>query len=215
MMLSWLHRRPTLLGMATGAVAGLVAITPAAGFVSPVMAIPIGAGATAVCYYSMLFRMKRRIDESLDVWAVHGVGGTWGALATGILFGLSPLSLRFWDPGSAQNWSRLYVPGKRAEMFARVESQIPQQSKVASTDHIHPRFTHHLRSYDYSKYPRAVNDNKPGAPPDADYIVIDTQHYYSEIKSSEQIPELRDHPSEWELLPDVTEGYFIVLKRVK
>jgi Amt family ammonium transporter len=84
MMLSWLHRRPTVLGTVTGAVAGLVAITPAAGFVSPLMGIPIGIGAAVVCYYCMLFRTKRRVDESLDVWAVHGMGGIWGALATGI-----------------------------------------------------------------------------------------------------------------------------------
>lgn len=84
MILSWIHRRPTLLGIVTGAVAGLVAITPAAGFVSPLMGIPIGVGAAVVCYYCMLFRMRRHIDESLDVWAVHGMGGTWGALATGI-----------------------------------------------------------------------------------------------------------------------------------
>ncbi len=83
MVLSWIYRRPTLLGTATGAVAGLVAITPAAGFVTPMAGIPIGAGAAVICYYAMLFRMKR-IDESLDVWAVHGMGGTWGALATGI-----------------------------------------------------------------------------------------------------------------------------------
>jgi Amt family ammonium transporter len=83
MVMDWIYRRPTLLGTATGAVAGLVAITPAAGFVSPVMGIPIGIGAAVVCYYCMLFRMKR-IDESLDVWAVHGMGGTWGAIATGI-----------------------------------------------------------------------------------------------------------------------------------
>jgi len=84
MVMDWIYRRPTLIGTATGAVAGLVAITPAAGFVSPVMGIPIGIGAAVVCYYCMLFRMKRHIDESLDVWAVHGMGGTWGALATGI-----------------------------------------------------------------------------------------------------------------------------------
>lgn len=83
MVMDWVYRRPTLLGTATGAVAGLVAITPAAGFVSPIMGIPIGIGAAVVCYYCMLFRMKR-IDESLDVWAVHGTGGTWGAIATGI-----------------------------------------------------------------------------------------------------------------------------------
>ncbi len=84
MVLDWIYRRPTMLGTATGAVAGLVAITPAAGFVSPMMGIPIGIGAAAVCYYCMLFRMRRQIDESLDVWAVHGMGGTWGAIATGI-----------------------------------------------------------------------------------------------------------------------------------
>ncbi len=60
---------------------------------------------------------------------------------------------------------------------------------------------------------RAVNNNKPGAPPDTDYIVIDTQHYYSAIKRPDQIPEYRDHPDQWELLPDTTDGYFIVLKR--
>jgi Amt family ammonium transporter len=85
MLLSWIHRRPSLLGAATGAVVGLVAITPAAGFVSPVMGIPIGVGAAVACYYAMLLRARKMgIDESLDVWACHGIGGTWGALATGI-----------------------------------------------------------------------------------------------------------------------------------
>ena len=89
MLLGWRHRRPTLLGAATGAVAGLVAITPAAGFVPPLAGIPIGIGAAGVCYYFMLWRMKRRIDDSLDVFAVHGIGGIWGALATGIFASLA------------------------------------------------------------------------------------------------------------------------------
>ena len=85
MVLSWIYKRPSVLGLATGAVVGLVAITPAAGFVSPVMGIFIGAGAAAVSYYMMLFRAKRmKVDESLDVWACHGIGGTFGALATGL-----------------------------------------------------------------------------------------------------------------------------------
>ncbi|HXX59416.1 MAG TPA: ammonium transporter, partial [Dehalococcoidales bacterium] len=84
MMLSWIFRRPSLLGVVTGAVAGLVAITPAAGFVQPIMAIPIGIGVALLCYFMMVLRMKSNIDESLDVWAVHGMGGTWGALATGL-----------------------------------------------------------------------------------------------------------------------------------
>ncbi len=84
MILGWINRRPSALGVATGAVAGLVAITPAAGFVHPIVGIAIGAGASIVGYYCILWRTRRGIDESLDVWAVHGMGGLWGALATGI-----------------------------------------------------------------------------------------------------------------------------------
>lgn len=84
-LLSWRQRRPTLIGAATGAVAGLVAITPAAGFVIPIAGIPIGIGAAVVCYYALLFmKTKLHFDDSLDVFAVHGVGGIFGALATGI-----------------------------------------------------------------------------------------------------------------------------------
>ena len=84
MALGWFYRRPSALGVATGVIAGLVAITPAAGFVDPMAGIPIGIVASLVCYYCMLLRTRRGIDESLDVWAVHGMGGIWGALATGI-----------------------------------------------------------------------------------------------------------------------------------
>ncbi|MDO9097573.1 MAG: ammonium transporter [Candidatus Methanoperedens sp.] len=83
-LLSWYNKRPSVLGTATGAVVGLVAITPASGFVTPLAAIVIGAVAAVLSYYAMLFRMKRNVDESLDVWACHGIGGTWGAIATGI-----------------------------------------------------------------------------------------------------------------------------------
>ncbi len=96
MVLSWIYRRPSVLGLATGAVVGLVAITPAAGFVSPIMGIPIGAGAAAASYYMMLFRAKRmNVDESLDVWACHGVGGTFGALITGVFATVSVNSAGF------------------------------------------------------------------------------------------------------------------------
>ncbi len=85
MVLGWIHRRPSVLGAATGAVVGLVAITPAAGFVQPWAAIPIGAIASIISYYVMVWRSKaNRVDESLDVFACHGMGGAWGALATGI-----------------------------------------------------------------------------------------------------------------------------------
>jgi Amt family ammonium transporter len=85
MVISWLHRRPTVLGTVTGAVVGLVAITPAAGFVQPLAAIPIGGIAAIISYYGMLLlKMKLGFDDSLDVFACHGLGGIWGALATGI-----------------------------------------------------------------------------------------------------------------------------------
>jgi Amt family ammonium transporter len=84
MTLSWLNGRPASLGFASGAVAGLVAITPAAGYVDPLAALAIGAVAGAVCYTAMLLRIRKGLDESCDCWSVHGVGGVWGALATGI-----------------------------------------------------------------------------------------------------------------------------------
>jgi Amt family ammonium transporter len=85
MVISWIHRRPSVLGTATGAVVGLVAVTPAAGFINPIAAIPIGAIGALISYYAIIWRSKRlNVDESLDVMACHGIGGTWGAIATGI-----------------------------------------------------------------------------------------------------------------------------------
>jgi Amt family ammonium transporter len=84
--IEWLHHgRPTVLGAATAAVAGLVAITPACAFVAPVGAIWIGAGSAVVCYVAVaLVKPALGYDDSLDVFGVHGIGGTWGALATGL-----------------------------------------------------------------------------------------------------------------------------------
>ena len=84
-MLSWaLAGKPSAVGVAAGAVAGLVAITPAAGFVDVMPALAIGVGAGLFCYGAVQFRIKMRLDDSLDVVGVHGVGGAWGAFATGI-----------------------------------------------------------------------------------------------------------------------------------
>jgi len=84
MLASWAKGKPSSLGIVSGAVAGLVAITPASGFVGPISAIVIGGIAGVLCYRMLLFRVKKGLDESLDAWAVHGMGGLWGALATGI-----------------------------------------------------------------------------------------------------------------------------------
>jgi Amt family ammonium transporter len=83
--IEWRHRgNPTTLGAASGAVAGLVAITPAAGFVSPMAAVIIGLIAGLVCYYGIFLKSKLGYDDALDVVGIHGLGGTWGALATGL-----------------------------------------------------------------------------------------------------------------------------------
>jgi Amt family ammonium transporter len=90
MVISWIHRRPTILGTVTGAVAGLATITPAAGYINPAAAIPIGIIAAIVCYYTMsLFKTKLGFDDSLDVFAVHGVGGILGMLFVGVFATLS------------------------------------------------------------------------------------------------------------------------------
>jgi uncharacterized membrane protein len=135
------------------------------------------------------------------------------ALATGLFMGLSPLGIAFWDAGSTWHWRRLYVPGKRSEMLPRILAEIHPTARVASTDFVHPRFTHYERSYDYSAFRRRVSGYEMRVPDDTDYIVIDTQHRYSTIKTPADVRELRDEPAVWELLPDTTDGYFIVLRR--
>jgi len=85
MFTEWVVRgKPTVLGIASGAVAGLVAITPAAGFVSPLASIAIGAVAGALCFTACNRKARFGYDDALDVVGVHGVGGTWGAIATGV-----------------------------------------------------------------------------------------------------------------------------------
>jgi len=78
------YKKMSAAGVATGAVGGLVAITPAAGFVGVAGALAIGLGAGVLCYAAVQLRPKIGLDDALDVFAVHGIGGIWGALATGI-----------------------------------------------------------------------------------------------------------------------------------
>lgn len=134
-------------------------------------------------------------------------------LTSGLFVGLSPVGIRFWDPGSFFHWQDLYVPGERAKQFPKVLTLIPESSRVASTDFVHPRFTHFERSYDYSGYRRRVANYEDGVPDDTDFIVIDTGHYYSEIKTPDQVRELQVEPENWRLVDSDTNGLFIVLKR--
>ncbi len=103
-MAEWIHvGKPSTLGALSGLVAGLVAITPAAGFVSPMGAVFIGLGAGIICYIAVLLKARFGYDDSLDAFGVHGIGGIWGALATGIFAceGASGLLLG--------NWHQLFI----------------------------------------------------------------------------------------------------------
>ena len=87
--MSWiLDRKPSVIGAASGAVAGLVAITPAAGYVGPMPSLVIGLVAGVLCYLAVGLLVKMDLDDALSVWGVHGIGGTWGALATGLFVGI-------------------------------------------------------------------------------------------------------------------------------
>ncbi len=138
-------------------------------------------------------------------------------VATSVSGSLMPWGATFWSNDSAFGYRRLYVPDdrqqvERAAMVVEVLKLVPATARVASTDFIHTRLTHFERSYDYSKYLRAVNNYQPGVPSDTEYIVIDTRHPYSEIRTALAVPELNDG-DEWELLPDTTHGAYLILRR--
>ncbi|MES2788777.1 MAG: DUF2079 domain-containing protein [Planctomycetota bacterium] len=119
---------------------------------------------------------------------------------------LSPGGLPFWDTHSAAHWKRKYAPTARAAEFPKVLAEIPPNKRVASTDFVHPRFNHHERSYDYSGY-------RPDVPADVEYLVIDVQGPYSQVRSPADVAEFQKHPERWELLPDNTNGYFYVFQQ--
>jgi Amt family ammonium transporter len=96
LFIAWfVEKKPKFLGLLTGAVAGLVAITPAAGYVSITGAVTIGFLAGVVCYLAVSWKNRLQLDDALDVWGVHGVGGVLGCICTGIF------ATKLWNPGGA------------------------------------------------------------------------------------------------------------------
>ncbi len=191
-----------------------VASDPRHHFHAPIIPLLFWAAADGLTNLAQLHSKFTRSTRPIDIsyrWSSRfaALAACGGALC----YSLSPLGLVFWDPYSQWNWKQLYLPGERAAQFAKIEHLIPHDANVASTDYIHPRFTHVHRSYDYSQYARKVAGDTTHVPHDTDYIVIDTQHPYSDIKSPEQIPEYRDQPAQWQLIDTPASEYFIILKR--
>ncbi len=111
---SWYHKRKvSVLGAACGAVAGLVAVTPASGFVTAGGALVIGLLVGGLCYGATLLRSRLKIDDALDVFAVHGVGGTFGAIATGVFAttAINPLGRGLIDGNAGQVLTQFVAVG--------------------------------------------------------------------------------------------------------
>ena len=111
---SWYHKRKvSVLGAACGAVAGLVAVTPASGFVTAGGALLIGLFVGGLCYGATLLRSRLKIDDALDVFAVHGVGGTFGAIATGVFAttAINPLGRGLIDANPGQVLTQIIAVG--------------------------------------------------------------------------------------------------------
>ncbi|MCB9774140.1 MAG: ammonium transporter [Nitrospiraceae bacterium] len=99
MVAEWVHRgKPTVLGVASGVVAGLATVTPAAGFIGPMSALLIGLVAGTVCYIAVVWKMRLGYDDSLDVVGIHGVGGFMGILATGLFASIGAQGFFFGHP---------------------------------------------------------------------------------------------------------------------
>lgn len=99
MFAEWMHRgKPTMLGVASGIIAGLATITPAAGFVAPLPAMLIGLVAGASCYTAVVWKNRFGYDDSLDVVGIHGVGGIIGILATGLFASAGATGLFYGNP---------------------------------------------------------------------------------------------------------------------
>ncbi len=121
---SWYHGKPSSLGMVSGAIAGMVAITPAAGYVTPMVSILIGIVAGLICYGAMLFRIRKELDESLDAWAIHGMGGLWGTIATGAFAAMAVCGTSGLVEGNTQQFMINGISAMAALVFSFVITYI-------------------------------------------------------------------------------------------
>jgi uncharacterized membrane protein len=181
--------------------------------------------------FSILSRLSSLPQTLCDSPAATARLACITAACTATTGSLMPCGTAFWSRESPFGWRQLYAPGTRGTELENIIRQLPTTARIASTDFVHTRLTHFERSYDYSDYLRAVNNYRPGVPADTDFIIIDTTHRYSSIRSASQVPELQPQPttkndslptapdntsrqsSPWELLPQLSRGGFLVLHR--
>lgn len=196
---------------------------------------------SATTLNGLLNRLSALYRPILDSPATAARFACISAACTALTGSLMPCGTAFWSKESPFGWQQLYAPGPRGTELEKIIRQLPASSRIASTDFIHTRLTHFERSYDYSNYLRAINNYRPGVPPDTDFIIIDTTHRYSTIRSASQVPELQPQPSSapapqnqivpgtpptpkpadqasndnhlWELLPELSRSGFLVLRR--
>ncbi len=122
MMMEWIfHKQPSALGLASGCVAGLVVITPAAGFVTPAWSLAMGLAGGVVCYYGVRLKLKMHFDDSLDVVGVHGVGGAFGALCTGLFASVGGTGLVY---GNAAQFMKQVIGVGAAGIYAFILTYI-------------------------------------------------------------------------------------------
>lgn len=189
-----------------------LATDPRHHFHAPLVPLLFWAAAGGLRARSLLKTNQNQSQEIPEATSERRGEWAWACgFATCIWFSLSPLGIAFWDSGSRWNAAELYIPDERAAAIDEIVELIPQSARVASTDYVHPRFTHHERSYDYSEYARRVAGYEDKVPDDTDYIVIDTGHPYSTVKSLADVRELQTEPERWEVIRG--EGYFLVLRR--
>ncbi len=203
-----------LLEFSTGQASGQ-AVVPFHHFHAPLIPVLYWAAASGL---GELAR-RRPQTETLGKSATRGAYLALAAAAcSGLFFSAGPLGIAFWDPHSEHHGGTLLTTSRRATMFEQVQQLVPTSARVFSTDFVHPRFTHHARSYDYSDYKRASDVELTHPEPGQDYyIVIDTQHPYSKLTAIDEVHELKAYPQDWDIHGLVSDDdgtlYYIVLKR--
>lgn len=203
-----------LLEFSTGQASGQ-AVVPFHHFHAPLIPVLYWAAASGL---GELAR-RRPQTETLGKAATRGAYLALAAAAcSGLFFSAGPLGIAFWDPHSEHHGGTLLTTSRRATMFEQVQQLVPTSARVFSTDFVHPRFTHHARSYDYSDYKRASDVELTHPEPGQDYyIVIDTQHPYSKLTAIDEVHELKAYPQDWDIHGLVSDDdgtlYYIVLKR--